>query len=129
MKQTNLEREDLAKDAGNKTLNRRQFFKIGAAGAAIGTLAAVDLPQKVMAETISKLDKTSVKEWSEMPVKVRLVCGELVLDETIYDPEAELVLDELMVGEGPNRIRAIAIYADGMEVSSAPTSFGIKFVE
>jgi hypothetical protein len=63
----------------------------------------------------------------QMPEKLRLVCGELVLDEQVYDPEAELVLDELMIGEGPNQVRAVAIYADGMEVSSPPISFGIKF--
>ena len=61
------------------------------------------------------------------PEKLRLVSGELVLDEQIYDPEAELVLDELRVGEGPNRIQVIAIYADGMEVASPPIVFGIKF--
>ncbi len=63
----------------------------------------------------------------QMPEKLRLVSGELVLDEQVYDPDAELVMDELMVGEGPNRIRAIAIYDDGMEVSSPPVNFGIKF--
>lgn len=63
----------------------------------------------------------------EEPEMLRLVSGEQVLDEKVYSPEAELVLDELLIGEGPNRIRAIAIYADGMEVSSAPIIFGIKF--
>ncbi|WP_136077895.1 hypothetical protein [Pontiella desulfatans] len=63
----------------------------------------------------------------QMPQKIRLVSGERVLDEQIYDADAELVLDELMVGEGPNQVRAIAIYADGMEVSSPPVSFGITF--
>ena len=63
----------------------------------------------------------------ELPKKLRLVCGEQVLDEKAYASDAELVLDELIIGEGPNRIRVIAIYADGMEVSSPPTNFGIKF--
>jgi hypothetical protein len=63
----------------------------------------------------------------ETPEKLRLVSGEQVLDEKVYGTEVELVLDELLIGEGPNRIRAIAIYADGMEVSSPPVSFGIKF--
>ncbi|WP_372809134.1 hypothetical protein [Pontiella sp.] len=63
----------------------------------------------------------------QMPKKVRLVSGELVLDERIYDPEAELVLDERMIGEGPNRVRAVAVYEDGMEVSSPPASLGISF--
>ena len=65
----------------------------------------------------------------EMPEKVRLVCGERMLDEQHYDSDVELIVDELIVGEGPNRLRAIAIYADGMEVSSEPFAFGIKFAE
>jgi hypothetical protein len=64
---------------------------------------------------------------AQMPKKVRLVSGELVLDERIYNSEAELVLDERMIGEGPTRVRAVAIYEDGMEVSSQPASFGISF--
>lgn len=86
MKQTNLEREDLTKDTGNKKLNRRQFFQMGAAGAAIGTVAVVDLPQKVMAATISKqLDRTSVKEWPEMPVKVRSDYKRMPQKNTIFN--------------------------------------------
>ncbi|MDF7801268.1 hypothetical protein P4C99_17450 [Pontiellaceae bacterium B1224] len=63
----------------------------------------------------------------EMPKKVRLISGELLLDEKVYDPEVELVLDELMVGEGPNQVQVVGIYADGMEVFSPPVSFGITF--
>ncbi len=63
----------------------------------------------------------------ENPSLLRLVSGELVLDEIAYDPEAVLKLNELVVGEGPNRVRAVAVYSDGMEVSSPPISFGIKF--
>ena len=66
-------------------------------------------------------------EGRAVPQKVRLVCGALVLDERAYAEELELELDELLIGEGPNRIRAIAIYEDGMEVSSPPVAFGIKF--
>ena len=65
----------------------------------------------------------------ELPEKLRLICGELVLDEKPFALDAELVLAELRIGEGPNRIRAIAIYADGMEVSSPPVNFGIKFAQ
>jgi hypothetical protein len=63
----------------------------------------------------------------EMPEKLKLVSGEQVLDEKPYTEDVELVLNELAIGEGPNRIRAIAIYADGMAVSSAPSRFEIKF--
>ena len=63
----------------------------------------------------------------ELPEKLRLVSGEQVLDEKPYTEDAALVLNERSIGEGPNRIRIIAIYADGMEVSSAPSHFEIKF--
>lgn len=63
----------------------------------------------------------------QMPQKLRLVSGALVLDEQVFDPEVELVLDEQMIGEGPQRIRAVGVYADGMEVSSPPVTFGIEF--
>lgn len=63
----------------------------------------------------------------EMPAMLRLVCGELVLDEKKYIPDVELILDELMIGEGPNHIHVIATYADGMEVCSPPVGFEIKF--
>ena len=60
---------------------------------------------------------------------IPLVSGERVLDEKQYAEDAELVLDELMLGEGPNRVRAVAVYADGMEVSSDPMDFGISFAK
>jgi len=65
----------------------------------------------------------------EMPEKIRLVSGAMRLDEKDYAPDAQLVLDELKLGEGPHRVRAIAVYADGMEVSSTPLNFGITFAE
>ncbi|WP_372795494.1 hypothetical protein [Pontiella sp.] len=63
----------------------------------------------------------------EKPKKIRLVSGELILDEKVYGEEVELVLDESQLGEGPNRVRIVGIYADGMEVSSVPLSFNITF--
>lgn len=39
----------------------------------------------------------------------------------------ELVFDERVLGEGPHRIQAVAVYADGMEVRSAPRQFVIVF--
>ncbi len=64
---------------------------------------------------------------TELPKKIRLVSGGLVLDEKVYAAESELVLDEKMLGEGPNSVRVVGIYADGMEVSSEPLSIGITF--
>lgn len=39
----------------------------------------------------------------------------------------ELVFDERVIGEGPHRIQAVAVYADGMNVRSAPAFFTIEF--
>jgi len=65
----------------------------------------------------------------ENPDKIRLVSGETLLDEKPYDPEMELTLNELLIGEGPNSIRVVAVYPDGMEVSSAPGKFEITFAQ
>ena len=56
----------------------------------------------------------------QVPETVRLVSGSLVLDEQPYSEDMVLTLDEQVVGEGPVRIQVVAIYADGMEVASAP---------
>jgi uncharacterized protein (TIGR03790 family) len=63
----------------------------------------------------------------ELPEKIRLMCGERVLDEKVYDADVALVLDELLLGEGPGRIQAVAVYANGMKVASAPMTLAIQF--
>lgn len=65
----------------------------------------------------------------ERPKKIQLVSGDTILDEKVYAEDVELVLDELLLGEGPNRVRAVAVYADGVKVSSQPISFGITFAK
>ena len=66
-------------------------------------------------------------EGLEEPKKIRLISGEQILDERDYTPDTALVLDELKIGEGPNRVQAIAVYDDGMEVASVPLNFSIIF--
>ena len=39
----------------------------------------------------------------------------------------ELVFNERIIGEGPQRIQAVAVYEDGMEVRSAPRTFAVAF--
>jgi len=63
----------------------------------------------------------------ETPVKIQLVSKARILDEKPYSTGVQLILDELMLGEGPQEIRAVAIYKDGMAVSSIPIKFGIVF--
>ncbi len=66
---------------------------------------------------------------TERPKQLRLLSGVRLIDEVPYTDEAQLVLDELLVGEGPCRIRAVGVYDDGMEVSSAPLAIAIAFAE
>jgi hypothetical protein len=49
------------------------------------------------------------------------------LDEKPYADDMILLLDELQIGEGPNRIHVVAVYSDGMKVSSKPLNFSIHF--
>jgi hypothetical protein len=64
---------------------------------------------------------------TEKPKTIRLISGTRILDEKPYTPNQHLILDEKILGEGPNKIQAIAIYNDGMEVASTPLRFSIKF--
>jgi hypothetical protein len=63
----------------------------------------------------------------QVPKIVRLICGDLVLDEKEYVETVTLLLDEKRVGEGPNRFQVVAVYADGTEVSSPPLRVSIAF--
>jgi uncharacterized protein (TIGR03790 family) len=63
----------------------------------------------------------------ERPEQLRLLVGERVIDQVPYSENARLVLNELLVGEGPVRIRVAGVYADGMAVSSPPVSTAIAF--
>jgi hypothetical protein len=64
---------------------------------------------------------------TEVPETVRLVFGERILDEKTYTDDVALTLDEQLTGEGPVRIQAVAVYADGMEVASPPLNVTIQF--
>lgn len=66
---------------------------------------------------------------TERPKQLRLLSGVRLIDQVPYADDAQLVLDELLVGEGPCRFRAVGVYDDGMEVSSAPLSVTIAFAE
>lgn len=64
----------------------------------------------------------------QVPRKLRLIRGEMVLDEKDYADDVALTLDERLIGEGPSRIQAVAVYADGMEVASPPINITIAYV-
>ena len=56
----------------------------------------------------------------EPPERVRLLSGLRILDEKVYSTDVELVLDDLLLGEGPNTLRPAAVYADGSVVEGPP---------
>ncbi|MFA8436983.1 MAG: reductive dehalogenase [Marinifilaceae bacterium] len=60
------------KNHTEKSLNRRDFFKIGAVGAAAGTLSLISAPEKALAGKAAKATKKAViKTQTEMPNKIR----------------------------------------------------------
>ena len=63
----------------------------------------------------------------DIPKEIFLLWNGLKLDRKPYADGAELSFDERMVGEGPHRVQAVAVYEDGMEVRSAPQVFAISF--
>jgi epoxyqueuosine reductase len=53
-------------------LNRRQFLKIGSAGAALGAIGAVEMPKKALADSVSKnANNAIIKEVNSFPNEVR----------------------------------------------------------
>lgn len=63
----------------------------------------------------------------EKPKDIYLLWNGQPLDRKPYAAGAELSFDERVVGEGPHRVQAVAVYEDGMEVRSAPQVFAIEF--
>ena len=66
---------------------------------------------------------------ADRPEQLRLLVGERIVGQVPYSEDALLMLDELLVGEGPVRIRVVGVYGDGMEVSSPPLKTAIAFDE
>lgn len=62
---------------------------------------------------------------SDEPESVRLECNGRTL--AIAAPGEELVFSEQVIGEGPQRVQAVAVYVDGMEVRSEPKTFAVLF--
>ena len=63
----------------------------------------------------------------EAPKEVFLLWNSRELDRKPYADGVELSFDERTTGEGPQRIQAVAVYEDGMQVRSAPVPFTIAF--
>ena len=63
----------------------------------------------------------------ESPKEVFLLWNSRELDRKPYADGVELSFDERTTGEGPQRVQAVAVYEDGMQVRSAPVPFTIAF--
>ena len=68
---------------------------------------------------------TAAAQGEDLPESIALRCNGRRLVSVA--PGENLVFDERAIGEGPHRIQAVAVYADGMEVRSEPKSFAIEF--
>jgi len=71
----------------------------------------------------------SAPEGKETPKEIFLLWNGREIERKPYAADVELSFDERTVGEGPNRLQAVAVYEDGMEVRSPPASFTIAFSE
>lgn len=74
-----------------------------------------------------KITMTAAAKGDEAPESVYLLWNGRELARAAYG--SELVFDERIIGEGPARVQAVAVYEDGMEVRSAPKQFSIVFNE
>ncbi len=63
----------------------------------------------------------------ENPKEIYLLWNGRQLDRKPYADGVELAFDERIVGEGPQRVQAVSVYEDGMEVRSAPRAFMIVY--
>lgn len=70
---------------------------------------------------------TAVPVGEEKPEELFLLWNNREFDRQPVSGEVILTVDERVLGEGPHRIQVVAVYADGMEVRSAPRSFAIEF--
>jgi len=72
-----------------------------------------------------KITITAKPEGEETPTSVYLLWNGRKLVSAA--PGENLTFDEKVIGEGPHRIQAVAVYEDGMEVRSEPQGFSIAF--
>ncbi|QHI68820.1 hypothetical protein [Tichowtungia aerotolerans] len=73
----------------------------------------------------SRITVTAETKGGEIPQSLYLLGSGRKLAEAA--PGEALIFDEKIIGEGPQHIQAVAVYADGMEVRSEPASFAIEF--
>lgn len=64
---------------------------------------------------------------ADRPKEIYLLWNRRQLDRKPYADGVELSFDERIIGEGPHRLQAVAVYEDGMEVRSAPQGFVITY--
>lgn len=76
-------------------------------------------------ELPSKITIKAKPEGDKSPTSVYLLWNGQKLVSAA--PGENLIFDEKVIGEGPHRIQAVAVYEDGMEVRSEPQGFTIAF--
>lgn len=59
---------------------------------------------------------------SDKPAKLGAVCGENILAEVKAEESTEFEIDPTVLGLGPNRLQAVAVYKDGETVCGAPVA-------
>jgi hypothetical protein len=68
MPEKNQAKQTQSLEKSTMRLNRRQFLKIGSAGAALGAINAIEVPKKALASSVSKnMDKALIKELDNFP--------------------------------------------------------------
>ena len=87
------------------------------------SLAITDMTNGALHRIVAKV-KLGGKE---TPKEIFLLRNGRELDRKPYAEGVELSFDERTVGEGPQRVQAVAVYEDGMNVRSAPLPFTIAF--
>jgi reductive dehalogenase len=72
MPEKNQAKQTQSLEKSTMRLNRRQFLKIGSAGAALGAINAIEVPKKALASSVSKnMDKALIKELDNFPNEIR----------------------------------------------------------
>ena len=54
-----------------------------------------------------------------------MACGEMILGERSASESVQLDIDPAVIGLGPNKLQAMAVYSDGTQVRSEPLQINV----
>ncbi len=109
--------DNLVKFYGMETIN----FSVDRFG------RSIDITENLITKIGSKYILKPIIKGKTKPNKIRIVYGEMSLDEKNYGENTELTFDQQDVGEGPCHIQIQTIYDDNMLVSSAPLYLNVIY--